>query len=256
MPWAKIKFFWKSMPGKEGSGLWASSTRAGFDVSSIYNMMETNMWTADTAAGPHYITCDAGEGKETKADYLAVSGHNLGSLGALVSLQYSADGQGYTDALAPFTPSTDSSFVKEFANPGAYRFWRIKIDNTPSAPYLTVCIWGESTELDYATASFDPHEQETKSSVNVSQGGYLAGAHAHYTERSLSFRIEDAGEALYEKIREWREGNGLKNFFVMWEPAGHPEEVFLMRPEPRFSNPLKAGGSRRDIFINLKGRKE
>jgi len=254
--WARIKFFWKRMLGEAGSDLWASSTRPGFDVSNIHNMMETNMWMADTSAGPHYITYDAGEGKTAAADYLAISGHNLSSLAALVSLQYSIDGQGYTDAFAPFTPAADSSFVREFANPGANRFWRVKVENTPSQPYLSICIWGESTELDYATASFDPHEQEVRTSVNLSQGGYLAGAHTHYTERSLSFRIEDADEALYEKISEWREGSGLRNFFVMWEPSGHPEEVYLMRPEPRFANPLKAGGSRRDIFINLKGRKE
>lgn len=254
--WAKIKFFWKSMLGREGSTIGASSTFTGFDAAHIWNMMETNMWTAAQAEGPHYITYDAGAGNLEDADYLAVSGHNLSATGALVSLQYSSDGEDFTDAFMPFTPVSDRSFVKEFPNPGAYRYWRLVIEGSTAAPCVAVCIWGKATELDYATSSFDPNEEETKASVNLSQGGYLAGAHTHYIERSMSLRFDNADPVLYEKIAEWRDACGLKNFFVMWEPSGHPEEVFLMRPEPRFSNPLRHGGNRRDITLNLTGRKE
>lgn len=253
--WAKIKFFWKTMLGSAGSTLGASSTLAGFDVAHIHNMLETNMWAAAETAGPHYITFDAGESAAAEADYIAVSGHNL-SAGAAVTLQYSSGGQAYADAFTPFTPASSRSFVKEFANPGAYRFWRLRLDNTTAAPFLSVCIWGTGTELDYATAAFDPYGQEVKGSVNLSQGGYMTGTHTHYTERSIPLRFEDADPALYGKISDWWECSGLKNFFILWEPSGHPEEVFLMRPEPRFSNPFKAGGSRRDISINLTGRKE
>lgn len=254
--WAKIKFFWRNMLGSEGSTLSASSTFSGFDVAYISNMMETNMWVAADAAGPHHITYDAGTGNSEEADYLAVSGHNLSTTGARVSLQHSNDGEVYEDALATFMPSSDKTFVKEFPNPGAYRFWRLVIEDTTAAPCITICALGTGTELDYATYSFDPHEEETKASINISQGGYLAGAHSHYIERSISLRFDDADPALYEKIAEWRVLSGIKNFFVMWEPSGHPEEVFLMRPEPRFYNPLKQGGKRRDITLHLTGRKE
>ena len=92
--------------------------------------------------------------------------------------------------------------------------------------------------------------------VNLSNGGYLAGAHAKYIERSMTIRFDDADAALYGKVKEWWEGSGTRNFFVAWENSGHPEDVFLMRPEPRFSNPLKSGGAARDIVIALTGRKE
>ena len=71
-PWAKIKFFWKTMLGSEGSSLTASSALSGFDVGNIHNMMETGMWMASEAAGPHYIIYDAGVGGGEGADYLAV----------------------------------------------------------------------------------------------------------------------------------------------------------------------------------------
>lgn len=254
--WAKIKFYWKTMLGSEGSALSASSTFEGTSVENIHNMLETNRWQAAEGQGPHYITFDAGADMAFPADYLAVSGHNLSTASALVTLQYSADEQNYQDAFAPFIPPSDNAFVKEFTNPGSFRYWRVSIDGSAIAPFMYISIWGEKTELDYASASFDPHGQTAKDAVNLSYGGYLTGIHSKYIERSMSIRFEDAEEALYEKVKEWREENGARNFFVAWESFSHPEDVFLMRPEAGFTNPLKPGGAARDITISLTGRRE
>lgn len=254
--WAKIKFYWKSILGAEGSTLEASSTFERTSVANIRNMLETTLWQAAVSQGPHQITFDSGEGRAHAADYLAVAGHNLYSSGALVKLQHSADGAAYEDAFTPFMPSTDKAFVKEFTSPGPRRYWKLVLEGTLSAPFMYICSWGEKTELDYATASFDPNEQEVKASVNLSHGGYLAGSHLKHIERAMTIRFDDADAALYSKVSEWWEGSGSGNFFVAWEAVNHPDEVFLMRPEPRFSNPLKAGGAARDIVIALTGRKE
>lgn len=254
--WAKIKFYWKTMLGSPGSILNASSTFTGTAVANIHNMLETNRWQAAQSQGPHYIDFDAGGGNSSEADYIAVSGHNLFTAGALVALQYSSDGTSYQDAFAPFAPSSDMSFAKEFTSPGAFRHWRLRMEGTTIAPFIYISIWGERTELDYASSSFDPHEQEVRAAVNLSYGGYLAGVHSKHVERSMTLRFEDAEEALFHKVRDWWEGNGAGNFFVAWESSIHPEDIFLMRPEARFSNPLKAGGAARDIVISLTGRKE
>lgn len=254
--WAKIKFYWKTMLGSAGSSLEASSTFEGTSVEYIYNMLETNRWQAADGQGPHYITFDAGADNACPADYLAVSGHNLSTASALVTLQYSADGQTYQDAFAPFTPSSDNAFVKEFSSPGSFRYWRLRLEDTSITPFMYISIWGEKTELDYASSSFDPHSQMAKDAVNLSYGGYLTGIHSQYIERSMSIRFEDADEALYTKVKEWWEENGARNFFIAWEASNHPEDVFLMRPEAGFSNPLKSGGSARDITISLTGRRE
>jgi hypothetical protein len=254
--WAKIKFYWKSILGSQGSTLEASSTFERTSVSNICNMLETNLWQAAVGQGPHYITHDSGVGNSHEADYLAVSGHNFASVNALVKLQYSNDGISYLDAFTPFIPASDRTFIKEFTSPGAFRYWRLALEGTAIAPFIYIAAWGLRTELDYASASFDPNEQEVKAAVNLSSGGYLAGAHAKYIERSMTIRFDDADAALYGKVSQWWEGSGTRNFFVAWENSAHPEDVFLMRPEPRFSNPLKSGGVARDIVIALTGRKE
>ena len=254
--WAKVKFFWDKLQGSAGSTLTASSTAAGdYSAEYLYNMLETNIWkAADTL--PAYISYDAGAGKSGSADYIAIAGHNLFSSGALLSLQYSADGITYTDAFTPFVPTSDGSVLKEFTNPGPFRYWRLAITGMSAAPFMAICIWGVSTELDYATASFDPYAEEAISNVNLSLGGYVAGIHTQYIERSMSLKFDDADAALYGKLRQWWVTSGIKNFFVAWEAANNPADVFLMRPDTSFNNPIKVGGARREISFSLKGRKE
>ncbi|MFQ5736741.1 MAG: hypothetical protein ACE5GY_07745 [Thermodesulfobacteriota bacterium] len=256
--WNKVKFFYDTMLGAQGSTLSATSTAAGYDVANIYNMLETNMWKAGGTADPQYVTFDAGAGAASGADYVAILGHNLASIGASVVLQHSTDGfvSDVVDAFTPDAPATDRAYLKEFTPGAQYRHWRLKITGHTQAPYMAVCIWGNATELDYATASFDPGSQEAKAKVNLSHGGYVAGVHTRYVERSMALRFEDADAALYSKIRSWWETTGLKSFFVAWENANSPDDVFLMRSDARFDNPLKNGGLYRDVTINLKGRKE
>jgi len=256
--WAKIKFFWETMLGSVGSSLVATTTATGdYLAAYIYNMLETNMWKAANTTAPMYLTYDAGSGNTKTADYLAIIGHNLNTIGATITLQYSTNGSTWSDAFTGVAPSSDNVYLKEWTDPGAKRYWRLRIAGTLSAaPYLTLCIWGSKTELDYATAAFDPYEQEVKAAVGMSQGGYVTGVHAQYAERSLDLKFEDADSTLYNKVKTWWDTSGLKNFFVAWETANNPNDVYLMRPEAKFSNPLINGGLYRDITVGLKGRKE
>lgn len=257
MAWSRIKFFYDSIPGVSGAMLGATTQRADAPVENISNMLEVNMWGASAAVDPLYITVDLGGVNPPKAaDYLAVYGHNLGSAGATLALQYSSDGLAYSDAFSAFMPTSDAVVLREFTQTAAARYWRLRITGHGAPPHISICIWGMKTELDYASMSFDPHGQEARMSVNHSYGGYLTGIHTQYVERSLSLRFEDADDLLYNKVRGWWETSGTMNFFVAWENANSPTDVFLMRPDARFYNPLKHGGCRRDIIINLTGRKE
>lgn len=256
--WNKIKFFYDSVPGAGGSIITATSSAPGNHVENIFNMLEVNRWEASSALSPQYITVDLGAGLEKGSDYLAVLGHNLNAAGASVTLQHSTDNfaSDINDAFSPFMPASDKVILKEFAAVAPKRHWRLKVDGHTATPYMAVCVWGNKTELDYAAAGFDPHEQEARSNVNISNGGYVSGIHNRYTERAMSIRFEDADAPLYEKIEAWWETSGVKNFFVAWENADHPDDIFLMRPDARFNNPFKAGGLYRDINIKLIGRKE
>jgi len=152
---------------------------------------------------------------------------------------------------------TDANEPFDAANQTPFRYWRRKISGTLSAaPYAAICIWGLKTELDYATVSFDPHAQTSQAEVNLSMGGYVTGIHERYVERSMDITIHNADATLYNKLKTWWETSGMKNFFIAWDYTNNPSDVFLMRPDPKFNNPFRAGGTFRDLTLKLKGRRE
>jgi len=151
----------------------------------------------------------------------------------------------------------DKVILREFPATGKNQHTRLKLTGPfTAAPKMAICIWGLKTSLDYARASFDPNAEDVKANVNLSDTGYLLGIHRRWSERSMSLSFTDADSALYSTVKTWWEGNGLNNFFVAWEHANNPSDVFLMHPDPKFNNPLTNGGAFRDITIKLKGRKE
>jgi hypothetical protein len=260
--WEKVKFFYDTMLGNTGSTLTATSTEStgDFDVDYIFNMLETNLWKAEDSglADPQYITLDLGVGNTATADYLIILGHNFNTAGVTVTLQSSTD-LAFTSPLDAFTGvvvGADTVFLKEFAQPTAQRYWRLKIaGHGATVPYMTLCIWGEKTELDYASTAFDPYQQENKGTVNMSQGGKVTGIHTRYVERSLNISITDADSTIYNKVKTWFEA-GWKQFFVAWETGNNADECWLMRTAPNMNNPLADNGVYRNITFDLKGRKE
>lgn len=251
--WAKPKIYWKDSL----FGLSATSTATGFDVDNLLNRKEGDFWKA-TSTADQYITFDAGVGNTYQADYLVISGHNLNTIGATLTLQYSTDNFSgdINDAFTGYTPTSDLTLRKEFTSQDK-RYWRIKISGTPSAAaQMAIAYYGEKVELDYVDVSFDPNRQNRKAEVSVTQGGYVSGIHTAYTERQMSLKWQPIEIAIHDKIVALWETNGLKNFVIVWDETDHAADIFLMRMEASFNNPFVRGGLYRNVSLNLKGRKE
>jgi len=262
--WAKVKFFHKTMLGSTGSTLVATSTEADndYDVDYIFNWLETNLWKAEDSgvADPQYITYDAGAGNTESADYVVILGHNLNTAGVTVTLQYSTDDftGDINDAFTGIVVSADTVFSKEFTSQDK-RYWRLKLSgHGATAPCMTLAVWGEATELDYMSSSIDPYADDIKATVNRTQGGYVSGIHVKHTMRNFNLTFDATDITTYDKVRAWRDDHGLQNFFLAWETANNPTEVWLMRPSGgTFSAPYSDFNTeRRDVNIQLEGRKE
>lgn len=259
--WAKIKFFWDQILNNEGSSLVADSTdtMADYDVDYLFNIMETNFWRSASTTDPQYITLDLGVSGDADADYLAILGHNLNTIGAIVTLQYSNDNFSgdINDAFTGEAPAADTVYLKRFTAPSAQRYWRLKLSDTMSAaPFMAICIWGEETELDWVQTAFDPHAETVVANRTVSYAGFITGTHIRHTERTLQLSWNEVESALYDKVRAWWDGSGLNNFFVAWDVTNNASDVYLMRPDMTFNAPFSGKGDLRNITIRLKGRKE
>lgn len=250
------------MLGSAGSTLSASSAATGYPVSNIFNMLEIYIWKAANANSPVNINLDLGAGNTATADYFVVFGHNLFTAGAKVSLWCSSDnfGSDIVQAGSYVTPSANKIILREFTAPTARRYWRFVIESTgggamAAAPYAAIIIWGLKTEIKYAMP-FDPYEEEIKANVVKGPTGYVLGIHNQYRERRMDLKFANVDSSTYQKLKEWWDGSGLKNFFVAWDKGNHPDDVFLMMPDPRFRNPFIHGGTRREVNISLTGRRE
>lgn len=259
--WNKVKFFYDTMLDDTGSTLTATSTEStgDYDVAYLFNFLEVNSWQAeDTAiADPQYITLDLGVGNTATCDYLVILGHNLNTAGVTVTLQSSVD-LAFTTPLDAFTgeaPTADTIYHKEFSAPTTQRYWRLKIAGHGStAPFMGICVWGTTTEVDYVTSSFDPDSQTIIGEVSRAYDGTATGFHTKYRERNLNLTINDASTTVRDKIKTWFEGT-WRPFFIKHGILA-TDDVYHMWTDPTMNNPIQDNGTYWDINLSLKGRKE
>lgn len=157
------------------------------------------------------------------------------------------------DIAVNFTPSNNFPFLKEFTSLDK-RYWRIKLSNLSSIPFMGISYWGDRVEWDYP-ALFDPSAESNKANVNVSPTGYLLAINNKFIERSISlkFKRADDGGTLWLALRSWWENHGLNLMFIAWDIENHPNEIYFVYPDPRFRGPFKTA-NRREVSLNFKGR--
>lgn len=159
-------------------------------------------------------------------------------------------------SVVDFSPSDNLSFIKEFTSQDK-RYWRIKLSDLSVTPYIAMAYWGEKTELDYLTASFDPHAEEEEANINESGTGVLLGVHIKHTKREIPVSLSDSGDTLYQKVKAWKDDVGLLNSIIAWNKIDYPSDVWVMRLKPKsFKAPFVKGGLYRNISFTLIGRKE
>jgi len=158
----------------------------------------------------------------------------------------------WTDAVS-FSPSDNFPFLKEFTTQDK-RFWRIQLTSLTVAPFMGLAYWGDRVEWDYP-ALFDPDAESNKANVNISPTGYLLAINNKYIERTLRLRFRRADDAgtLWLALRAWWEDHGLNLLFIAWEIDNHPNDIYLVYPDPKFSGKFTTA-NRREVSLIFKGR--
>lgn len=250
--WAKIKFLYHYASAMT---LTADYALSGYPIANILNRLEIDYWQS-SSANDQNITDTGSAGSEQTVDYLVLFGHNLATIGAEVTLQYSNDNfsADINDAFTAETPSSDEIFFKEF-DQVAEDYWRLNITGCSAAPKITIGYWGQITELGHCTVSFDPNERIIKDTTSISRTGYLLGTFEEYMERKQKFTWRDFEPDDYVKLETCIETVRKENFFTVWDSANHATEVFLMRSaDGRIYAPYSMNGRYRNASVNLIGR--
>lgn len=262
--WDKVKIYYKNLLRNAGATLTVTSTESTGDFNKDYisNQLEVNRWQAEDSAmdATQTLELDLGVGNTGTADYFTVYNHNLNTAGVTIALESSATGAWAGEEVVSFTPeavSADTVFHKEFSAPPSVRYWRIVLTNVVGdAPYISVASFGLLTELDFATTSYDPYQESLKQNVSVTQGGRVAGVHNKFTERKIQISFDDIDSTVYNKIKTFQDTHKGNNFFIGWETSNNPNDIWLVRSDGNFNNPLTNGGAFRNGKLSVMGRKE
>jgi len=233
----------------------------GYAVLNLRDWRNYTFWQA-TSAGPFYITVNCAATKT--ANTLAIIGHNLGTIGATVSLECSSDNfsTDTTVALSGFVPSNDKVIYKQFTSQNK-QYWRLKITvPTSSSPRMAILCFGTRLDFPYGVITpYDPFSQSVKSESNSSQVGNLLGSVVSYYEVNPKpqWQYLTASWVRDTFMTFWdNHAQNMTPFFFSWEPGDHPADTLLVvvKADAGMTMVYETGQTITSISLDLSGMKE
>ena len=250
MAWAAVEIYYLLV----ASLVWTpTSEETGYEASNLIDGLDVTWWLA-TSSATQYLTFDSGFGNTVSADYLAIgSGHNLSTIGATVTWQYSTDAAAWNDVVTGSTPSDDKSLVIKAGSTQTYRAFRVAITGASAAAAITLCYMGMKTILKFADL-YDPQRKRRNQVINITEGGRLDGAAIRYTQRQIDLKFKNADSTLYDKIDALWQNHGIKLFFIAYDPGDHATVIYPVYIDDKDRNaPFTVSGVLRKEGIKLKG---
>jgi len=215
----------------EDSTLAATDTDSDtqYDVLNILDWKTYTYWKA-ASSGTKYLTADYGS--NYTPDSLFIFGHNLSSMGATVSLEYSSDNfsADVHEAVAGFAPSNDKAIAKVFTGVAA-RYWRIKLSGCTGAPYIAIAVVGARLTMEkYCEGNFDPNPMKIRAEGSKSAGGNPLASVIEYYEVNIrpTFKRLTPSWVTNTFRTVWINHIALlKPFAWVWDITNHPTEIYL-----------------------------
>lgn len=205
------------------SALSASSETSDGPAENAVDGLTYDWWEGEGDPAGDTLTVNSGS---VACDYLAVAVHDLGSQGASITLQGSANGSSWTTVAGPYSPTDDKPWLWRFTV-ATYSWWRVVING--AACRLGVLQAGTALVLPEGVYSgHTPSSLNRKPKIlnNESEGGQLLG-------RSL---IRSGAEADIRQDRvtaTWVRNTWspfatyaeTRPFFFAWRHTSFPQEV-------------------------------
>lgn len=238
----------------KGSESGTMSTGVGTEVeSAALSATGTtyDAWIATpTAGGTADLQLTFGSARTLNA--IAITAHNIGTIGATVRADYSLDGGSnwITTGAGIYEPTDDSAIMFYFDNVVSTH-WRLRVFNAGSSDVeIAVAFWGAVLTIPQRiyqgyTPPITPTNVMLQS--NVSQGGNLLGAavtrqgssaQASITYIDPEFIRSDSATNFGDFTRHHNAGKG---FFWAWRPSKYPEDLFYAWREGNTIVPTNSG---------------
>lgn len=220
--------------------LTASETASGFDVANVVDFRPYTLWKG-TLTNPLYITMNCGAA--VAADALGICGHTLGTCGATIDLEHSANGSNWTSLGIGYAPSDDAPILKLF-NSATKQYWRLKITGHTIAPVIGVLMVGPRLTFPYPPETpHIPFDEGIVAASEISKTGNLLGSVINYKpiDIAVDFGLLPRTFVFDTYKPFWdNHASNLKPFFWAFDASAYGTLVYyaMMDPATRFQAPL------------------
>ncbi len=246
----------------------ATSEASGFPVTNITNwrMDTTYRWKA-TGTGDQSIEVNIGSAKG--CDTLAIAGHNLGTVAGRVKLMNGAAPTPATEKVAAFTPTDDLPIIKTFNQGTARQYWRLLIDNTPSAAaQIGIIVIGRRIDFDAgALEDLDPYNRSSSVEPFINNKGSPIGVSVRSKTKRFQMSYAIPGmlaTSFFTTITPDIDTGFLphavdsaKPFFFNWNIGVDPDENYLCRVDgPTVAMPFAGSTARRGFQTTFIAHRE
>jgi hypothetical protein len=238
---------------RTGATVLASSEATGYDKEYLYDWRPYTWWQP-TAAGNSWVRVSLPNA--STVDYFGVAGHNLGSTGSTIKLQYSTDaGATWNDATGALAGGENKVLFDTFA-PITASEWRIYVYSPSSAPSIGVVAFGERINFPRGLppSGFRPPTLARNNAyeTSVSDGGlFLGRSLLRQTYRAaLNITLLDADwvRAYWETFMDHAE---LKPFFFAWNNGIAASEAVFAWMRGTYASPVYDTTRRMTIALNM-----
>lgn len=205
-----------------------------------HDMLLYDRWIHGQSAGFPYIELTLTA--STEIDTWAIFGHNFGTNGTQISIQYwDVPGSVWFNA-DTLTPTNDSPIFRRF-NPVSNTRFRILVSTPDATDEIYHVAVGKGLQLKPLNAGFKPPMfEQFKPKNSVNRQGVLLGRSVSKVSRSLSIKQNAITTSeLYSDFKGWLDHAAKYPFMFCWDYENYPgDSVFCWldatAPEPVYSN--------------------
>lgn len=248
---------WQNWLGADpGPTITHSPDADGYPFANLSDWRDYTSWRS-SESGELEVKLDAWPlpGHVMTVDTLALAGHNLAAAGVTgLALSWSDDDASYSPCFPAFTPQSDRVFLKNFSAL-TKRYFKLTIPSGyTEPPSIGILFIGRATVIPgYPEPGFDPDAQSAQTAAELSRTGRVLGAAERYRRRQITAAFSRLPADFFtESFLPFWEQHGPKPWFFAWDPAGHPDEAYLVRlAEPKFEAPYDQAF--RSLSLSLEG---
>ncbi len=206
------------------STITASSAESGYEAANVADGLTWDFWRPNNGDLAAWIAFDTTY--DEAADYVGIAAHNLGSIGATVTVQ--AYISGTWQDIHEFTPTNDKPLMALFDEIEAAQ-WRLSLSGYTGQPSIGIINVGVAMRLQrniYVGHSPITLSRRTNVKPNISNGGQFLGRSIDRQGADTDIKLSNLTPTWYrETFDPFVEYARTGAFFWMWRPADYPDEV-------------------------------